>query len=81
MCLHIAVADDLAKIAIWDPDEVSILIARHTPVQELMRELRAMLVIDLGAPADPAGGLLCFCGSRLELPRTLTALAAHPAAG
>jgi hypothetical protein len=80
VCIHIAVADDLTKIAIWDPDEVRILIARATPLHELMRELRAILVIDLGAPAEPTGGLLCFCGAQLELPRELTAVTADSAA-
>lgn len=49
MCIVISVVDDLPKIAIWDPDEVSILVARGTATGELMREVAAILTIDLGA--------------------------------
>ncbi|MFH8465102.1 hypothetical protein [Streptomyces sp. NPDC017991] len=69
-------ADDLPKIAVWDPDEVSILVARGTPTGELMREVAAILTIDLGAPASVDDRFVCFCGALLELPDELAALVA-----
>ncbi|MEV0446084.1 hypothetical protein AB0I84_30755 [Streptomyces spectabilis] len=63
--------DDLPSIAIWDPDEVTILVARGTHPHDLIRELHAILTIDLGAPDTPGAGLLCFCGTRVEIPRDL----------
>ncbi|WP_328495275.1 hypothetical protein OHS59_22935 [Streptomyces sp. NBC_00414] len=69
-------ADDLPKIAIWDPDEVSILVARGTATGELLREVRAILTIDLGAPASADDRFVCFCGTLVELPGELRALAA-----
>lgn len=67
MCIRIAVVDDLPAIAIWDPDEVSILVDRGTHPHELIRELHDLLTVDLGAP-DTGAGLHCFCGDPLELP-------------
>ncbi|MGI5196529.1 hypothetical protein ACQEVY_23255 [Streptomyces sp. CA-288835] len=75
MCIRIAVVDDLPKIATWDPDEVTILVDRGTHPHDLIRELHAILTIDLGAPASPCAGLLCFCGTRVELPRELEPVA------
>lgn len=71
VCIRIAVVDELPSIAIWDPAEVSILVHRGTHPHELIRELHAILTIDLGAPDIPGAGLHCFCGARLELPREL----------
>lgn len=68
MCIRIAVVGDLSEIAVWDPDEVTILVARGTHPHNLIRELHAILVIDLGAPDIPGVGLHCFCGTRVELP-------------
>ncbi|WP_405997968.1 hypothetical protein [Streptomyces sp. NBC_00829] len=79
MCIRIAVAEDLPEIAVWDPDEVSILVARGVQVHVVIRELHAILTIDLSAPAAPGGALLCFCGTRLELPQELAPLAADVA--
>ncbi|MGD6761396.1 hypothetical protein ACOKM5_20895 [Streptomyces sp. BH097] len=67
MCIRIAVADDLPEIAIWDPDDITILVQRGTHPHDLIRELHAILTVDLGAP-DHGAGLLCFCGTRVELP-------------
>ncbi|MER7572742.1 hypothetical protein [Streptomyces sp. NPDC126514] len=65
-------ADDMASIAVWDPDEVSIRVARDMPAHEVLRELRDMLMIDLGAPVSRGGGPLhCFCGMAVELPHEL----------
>jgi len=72
VCIRIAVADDLRAIAIWDPDEVTILVDRGTHPHNLIRELHAILTVDLGAPDIPGAGLFCFCGARVELPRELT---------
>ncbi|MFI7014429.1 hypothetical protein [Streptomyces sp. NPDC050164] len=72
MCIRIAVVDDLPKIASWDPDEVTIFVNRGTHPHDLIRELHAILAVDLGAPAIPGAGLFCFCGTRVELPRELT---------
>lgn len=67
MCIRIAVVKDLHEIALWDPDEVTILVDRGTHPHQLIRELHALLA-DLGAPSTPGAGLLCFCGTRVELP-------------
>ncbi|WP_432057789.1 hypothetical protein [Streptomyces sp. bgisy022] len=72
MCIHVFVADDLPDIVVWDPDEVSVLVARGSRAREVLRELRALLTIDLGAPEGTGTALLCFCGARIELPVGLT---------
>ncbi|MFI9824471.1 hypothetical protein ACIHFC_29065 [Streptomyces sp. NPDC052013] len=72
MCIRIAVVDDLPKIAIWDPNEVTILVDRGTHPHDLIRELHAILATDLGAPNIPGAGLFCFCGTPVELPPELT---------
>ncbi|WP_216588537.1 hypothetical protein [Streptomyces brasiliscabiei] len=72
MCIRVAVVDDLSAIAIWDPDEVTILVDRGTHPHDLIRELDAILTIDLGAPTLPGAGLTCFCGEPVELPFALT---------
>ena len=79
MCIRIAVADDLPEITVWDPDEVSILVARNTQMHAVIRELHAILTIDLGAPDSPGGDLLCFCGIPVELPPELAPLAVDAA--
>ncbi|MBK3563179.1 MULTISPECIES: hypothetical protein [unclassified Streptomyces] len=73
MCILIAAVDDLSTIAIWDPDEVTILVDRGTHPHALIRELDAILTIDLGVPNTPGAGLTCFCGEPVELPLALTA--------
>ncbi|MGW3166938.1 hypothetical protein ACWC9Q_29590 [Streptomyces sp. NPDC001142] len=70
-------ADDLPTIAIWDPDEVSILVSRGTHPHDLIRELHAILTVDLGAPDTP-GGLRCFCGDPVALPHGLTSAVGAP---
>lgn len=75
MCIRIAMVDDLPTIAHWDPDEVTILAKRGTHPHDLIRELHAILAVDLGAPDLPGAGLFCFCGTRVELPRELTVTA------
>lgn len=72
MCIRIAMADALQQIAIWDPDEITILVDRGTHPHDLIRELHAILAVDLGAPVIPGAGLTCFCGDPLELPAELT---------
>ncbi|MFD8027861.1 hypothetical protein ACFV3F_03725 [Streptomyces sp. NPDC059717] len=76
MCIRFTVVDDLTKIAIWDPDEVSILVARGTHPHDLIRELHAILTVDLGAPHIPGAGLTCFCGDPLDIPDELGAIPA-----
>ena len=71
MCVHIAVTDGLASIAVWDPDEVSIRVARGAPTREVLREVADILLIDLGAPGSRGGPLRCFCGMLVELPHEL----------
>ncbi|MFI8093520.1 hypothetical protein ACIF9R_35300 [Streptomyces sp. NPDC086080] len=61
-------ADDLPEPVVWDPDEVSILVAKGSHLLDAVRELRALLTIDLGAPEATGSTLLCFCGERLTLP-------------
>ncbi|MEU0332171.1 hypothetical protein [Streptomyces sp. NPDC006193] len=79
MCIHIVEADDLPAIAVWDPDEVTILVSRGTHPHDLIRELHAILAIDLGAPNLPGAGLRCFCGEPVELPTALaSAIAGAP---
>ncbi|AZP20764.1 hypothetical protein ACIGMX_38130 [Streptomyces aquilus] len=73
MCVHIAVTDGLANIAVWDSDEVSIRVSRGAPTGEALREVADILIVDLGAPASRGGPLRCFCGMRVELPRELFA--------
>jgi len=80
VCIRIAVADDLPRIAIWDPDEVTILVDRGTHPHNLIRELHAILTVDLGAPDIPGAGLFCFCGTRVELPAELGTAPALPGA-
>ncbi|MCL8016766.1 hypothetical protein [Streptomyces sp. AS02] len=63
--------DDLARIAIWDPDEVSIRVARSAPARDALQEVRDILMIDLGAPVSRGGPMRCFCGMRVELPHEL----------
>lgn len=75
MCIRIAMVDDLPTIAHWDPDEVTILAKRGTHPHDLIRELHAILAVDLGAPAIPGAGLFCFCGVSVELPHELTVTA------
>lgn len=77
MCIHVAVADNLPDIVVWDPNEVSILVARGYHVLEVVQELHALLTVDLGAPQGTGSTLLCFCGARLELPAELLG---HPVA-
>ncbi|MEU6529939.1 hypothetical protein ABZ869_12200 [Streptomyces sp. NPDC046928] len=62
--------DGLAGIAVWDPDEVSIRVARSAPAGDVLREVADILMVDLGAPAS-RGGLRCFCGMGVELPHEL----------
>ncbi|MBP2583345.1 hypothetical protein J3A78_003823 [Streptomyces sp. PvR006] len=69
MCIRIAVVDDLPDPAIWDPDEVTILVAGDTHHHDLIREVHALLT-DLGAPTTGAG-LTCFCGDPVSLPANL----------
>ncbi|MPY36603.1 hypothetical protein FNH09_36890 [Streptomyces adustus] len=71
MCIHISMADNLPNIAVWDPDEVSIRVARGFRLSDVLREVRDILMIDLGAPASRGGLLQCFCGMRVELPHEL----------
>ncbi|MEU6545348.1 hypothetical protein [Streptomyces sp. NPDC046859] len=71
MCVRIAVTDGLAGIAVWDPDEVSIMVARSAPAGDVLREVADILMIDLGAPASRGGPLCCFCGMGVELPHEL----------
>ncbi|MFS4107522.1 hypothetical protein [Streptomyces sp. PD-S100-1] len=74
MCIRIAAVDGLQKIAVWDPDEVTILVSRGTHTHDLIRELHAILTIDLGAPTIPGAGLRCFCGDPLTLPAEITSV-------
>ncbi|WP_432041472.1 hypothetical protein [Streptomyces cadmiisoli] len=80
MCIRIAVVDDLPKIAIWDPNEVTILVDRGTHPHDLIREIHAILTVDLGAPTIPGAGLFCFCGTRVDLPQELTISTLTPGA-
>nr|WP_202425832.1 hypothetical protein [Streptomyces sp. HUCO-GS316] len=66
-------ADQLPAMVVWDPDEVCVLVARGFPVLDVVRELRALLTIDLGAPEGNGNVLLCFCGARVPLPAELLA--------
>lgn len=76
MCIRITVADDLSQIALWDPDEVAILVNRGTHPHDLIRELHAILTVDLGAPNLPGAGLHCFCGELVQLPFELSPIPA-----
>lgn len=81
MCIHIFMVDDLPAIALWDPDEVSIRVARGARVGDALKEVREILTIDLGAPASRGPVLHCFCGMRVELPRELTSCVVAAEAG
>ncbi|MDT3727920.1 hypothetical protein ROS62_24800 [Streptomyces sp. DSM 41972] len=37
----------------------------------MVRELRALLTIDLGAPEGTGTALLCFCGEHVDLPASI----------
>ncbi|MFD3614474.1 hypothetical protein ACFWWT_04325 [Streptomyces sp. NPDC058676] len=69
-------ADDLQKIATWDPDEVTILVDRGTHPHNLIRAIHAILTVDLGAPDVPGAGLHCFCGEPVQLPFELSPITA-----
>jgi hypothetical protein len=71
VCVRIAVTDGLASIAVWDPDEVSIHVARSASAGDVLREVADILIVDLGAPASRGGPLRCFCGMGVELPHEL----------
>lgn len=71
MCIRIAAVDNLPQIATWDPDEVTILVSRGTHPHDLIRELHAILAVDLGAPDLPGAGLHCFCGEPITLPQQI----------
>lgn len=71
MCIHVALVDELPTAAVWDPEEVRILVARGSHVLDVFKELHALLTVDLGAPAPTANGLLCFCGADIILPTQL----------
>ncbi|MFJ5778206.1 hypothetical protein [Streptomyces sp. NPDC093094] len=64
-------AADLPAMVVWDPDEVSILVARGSRLFEVIREVRALLTIDLGAPEGTGNLLLCYCGMQVKLPAEL----------
>lgn len=72
MCIRIALVENLPMIATWDPDEVTILVSRGTHPHDLIRELHAILTVDLGAPDHPGAGLTCFCGEPVQLPSEFT---------
>ncbi|WP_328425927.1 hypothetical protein [Streptomyces sp. NBC_00443] len=73
-------ADHLSKIALWDPDELTILVSRDAHPHDLIRELHAILVIDFGAPSIPGAGLLCVCGEPLAIPDSIAIAATTPGA-
>ncbi|MEU2797662.1 hypothetical protein [Streptomyces sp. NPDC007117] len=69
MCILIAVADNAqSETAIWDPDEITITVQGGTHHHTLIRDLAALLA-DLGAPTTHGGGLTCFCGDPITIPR------------
>ncbi|MBQ1094194.1 hypothetical protein KBY47_34535 [Streptomyces sp. B93] len=68
MCIHVDVADDLPDMVVWVPDEVTVLISRGAPLPEVIKELHALLTIDLGAPGGTGAAPLCFCGTVVRLP-------------
>ncbi|MFE7128903.1 hypothetical protein [Streptomyces sp. NPDC057617] len=67
--------DDQTEIAIWDPDAVEIRVQGGTHIHDLIRELHALLTIDLGVSTTGAG-LHCFCGTPLVLPDDLSTVPA-----
>ena len=69
MCIRVHTADDLPDIVVWDPDEVSMLVARGAHLLDVVRELRALLTVDLGAPEGTGTALLCFCGEERKCHR------------
>lgn len=71
MCIHVLLTDDLPRIAVWDPDEVVIRVARGFPARDVLREVREILMTDLGAPASQGVLLRCFCGMPVEVPARL----------
>ncbi len=75
MCIRVHTADDLPDIVVWDPDEVSVLVARGAHLLDVVRELRALLTIDLGAPEGTGTALLCFCGEHVDLPASVLSCA------
>ncbi|MFD9436696.1 hypothetical protein [Streptomyces sp. NPDC060002] len=46
--------------------------ARGFQLSDVLREVRDILMVDLGAPASRGSLLWCFCGMRVQLPDELT---------
>ncbi|MFE2600166.1 hypothetical protein ACFXCZ_27365 [Streptomyces sp. NPDC059396] len=68
--------NDQTEIAIWDPDAVEIRVQGGTHPHDLIRELHALLTIDLGVSTTTGAGLHCFCGTPLVLPDELAPVSA-----
>ncbi|MER6208205.1 hypothetical protein ACWDG9_35030 [Streptomyces sp. NPDC001073] len=45
---------------------------RGFQLSDVLREVRDILMIDLGAPASRGSLLRCFCGMPVEIPHELT---------
>ncbi|WP_371668819.1 hypothetical protein OG985_14820 [Streptomyces sp. NBC_00289] len=45
--------------------------ARGFQLSDVLREVRDILMVDLGAPASRGSMLWCFCGMRVEIPHEL----------
>jgi len=46
-------------------------VARGAHLLDVVRELRALLTVDLGAPEGAGTALLCFCGEHVDLPASI----------
>lgn len=68
MCVRVVVADVLPAVAVWDPDDVTILVRRCVDAEAAHREVRAILA-DLDSPVPTETGVpLCWCGDAVSLP-------------
>lgn len=73
MCTRVVVVDVLPALAVWDADDVTILVRRGADREAAHREVCAILA-DLDSPLPSDRGVpLCWCGDAVPLPHEITA--------
>lgn len=73
MCIRVMVIDVLPALAVWDADDVTVLVRRSADPESALNEV-LLILADLDAPLPFITGVpLCFCGDPVPLPAELTA--------